>query len=110
LATAEVVAERYDVSRQAQDEYALSSQQRTAAAQEAGRFDDEIVPLPTTKVVVDKETKETSRQDVTLEADEGNGPSTTLESLGGLDPVLDPSVAPKAPRVTAGEPSPLPER
>src|SRR5699024_1210510 len=51
LATAEVVAERYDVSRQAQDEYALSSQQRTAAAQEAGRFDDEIVPLPTTKVV-----------------------------------------------------------
>src|SRR5699024_8092743 len=56
LATAEVVDERYDVSRQAQDEYALSSQQRTAAAQEAGRFDDEIVPLPTTKVVVDKET------------------------------------------------------
>src|SRR5699024_1094902 len=107
LAAAEVDAERYDVSRQAQDEYALSSQQRTAAAQEAGRFDDEIVPLPTTKVVVDKATKETSRQDITLEADEGNRPSTTLESLAGLDPGLDPGVASKVPSARAGKASQL---
>ncbi|MGO1291015.1 MAG: acetyl-CoA C-acyltransferase [Brevibacterium linens] len=107
LATAEVVAERYGVSREAQDEYSLSSQQRTAAAQEAGRFDDEIVPLPTTKVVVDKETKETSRQDVLLEADEGNRPSTTLDSLAGLNPVLEPGVASKVPSITAGNASQL---
>ena len=107
LATAEVVAERYGISREAQDEYSLSSQQRTAAAQEAGRFDAEIVPLPTTKVVVDKETKETSRQDVVLEADEGNRPSTTLESLAGLNPVLDPGVASKVPSITAGNASQL---
>src|SRR5699024_3118488 len=77
LETAEVVARRYDVSREVQDEYALASQQRTAAAQEAGRFDDEIVPLPTTKQVKDKETEETWTEEVTLEQDEGNRPSTT---------------------------------
>ena len=107
LATAEVVAERYGVSREAQDEYSLSSQQRTAAAQEAGRFDAEIVALPTTKVVVDKATKETSRQDVVLDADEGNRPATTLESLAGLNPVLEPGVASKVPSITAGNASQL---
>ncbi len=88
LDTAEVVAKRYKVSREAQDEYALSSQQRTAAAQEAGKFDDEIVPLPTTMGVKDKETGEISTQEVTLEKDEGNRPQTTLEGLQGLDPVM----------------------
>src|SRR5699024_1497461 len=65
----------------------LASQQRTAAAQEAGRFDDEIVPLPTTKQVKDKKTEETWTEEVTLEQDEGNRPSTTLEGLSGLKPV-----------------------
>ena len=107
LHTAEVVAERYGVSREAQDEYALSSQQRTAAAQEAGRFDQEIVPLTSTKIVVDKETGESSEVEVTLEKDEGNRPSTTLESLQGLNPVLDPGVASKVPTITAGNASQL---
>ena len=85
--TAEVVAGRYKVSREAQDEYALQSQRRTAAGQDAGRFDDEIVPLPSSKGVMDKETKENSFQDIVLEKDEGNRPSTTLEGLAGLKPV-----------------------
>ena len=88
LETAEIVAQRYGVSREAQDEYSLQSQQRTAAAQEAGLYADEIVPLPTRKVVVDKVTGETSQQDVTLELDEGNRPGTTIENLSGLRPVL----------------------
>ena len=87
--TAEVVANRYNVSREAQDEYALQSQQRTAAGQEAGRFDDEIVPLPSNMGVMDKETKEISFKDVTLEKDEGNRPTTTLEGLAGLNPVRE---------------------
>ncbi|WP_296762212.1 acetyl-CoA C-acyltransferase [Sediminimonas sp.] len=87
LETAEVVARRYNISRDAQDEYSLRSQQRTAAGQEAGRFDDEIVPLPTTMLVQDRETKEISRREVTLEKDEGNRPSTTLEGLQSLNPV-----------------------
>ncbi|MCH7929331.1 MAG: acetyl-CoA C-acyltransferase [Proteobacteria bacterium] len=87
IETADIVAERYAISREAQDEYALISEQRTAAAQDAGRFDDEIVPLPTVKQVVDKETGETSQQDVTLEQDESNRPGTTLEDLAGLEPV-----------------------
>ncbi|MTJ04578.1 MAG: acetyl-CoA C-acyltransferase [Sediminimonas qiaohouensis] len=87
LETAEMVAQRYGVSRDAQDEYALQSQQRTAAAQEAGRFDNEIVPLPTTMLVQDRETKEISRREVTLEQDEGNRPSTTLDGLQSLQPV-----------------------
>jgi acetyl-CoA C-acetyltransferase len=87
--TAEVVAKRYDISRDAQDEYALQSQQRTAAGQEAGRFDAEIVPLPSNKGVMNKETKEISFEDVVLEKDEGNRPSTTLEGLAGLNPVRD---------------------
>ncbi|MGH1373451.1 MAG: acetyl-CoA C-acyltransferase [Cellvibrionaceae bacterium] len=89
LDTAEIVANRYNVSRDAQDEYALQSQQRTAAAQEAGKFDDEIVPVTTTKLVMNKETGETSEEQVTLSKDEGNRPSTTLESLGGLNAVRD---------------------
>lgn len=89
LQTAEYVSKKYNISRESQDEYALSSQQRTAAAQEAGYFDDEIVPLPTTKAVFDKETKEVSYEDVTLDKDEGNRPSTTLENLQGLPPVIE---------------------
>ncbi|WP_372749185.1 acetyl-CoA C-acyltransferase [Litorivivens sp.] len=89
LDTAEVVANRYNVSRDAQDEYALQSQQRTAAAQEAGKFDDEIVPVTATKLVMNKETGETSEEQVTLTKDEGNRPSTTLESLQGLKAVRD---------------------
>jgi acetyl-CoA C-acetyltransferase len=87
--TAEVVAKRYGVSREAQDEYALQSQQRTAAGQEAGRFNDEIVPLPSTKGVMNKETKDISFEDVVLEKDEGNRPSTTLEGLAALNPVRE---------------------
>jgi acetyl-CoA C-acetyltransferase len=87
--TAEVVASRYSISRDAQDEYALQSQQRTAAGQEAGKFDDEIVPLPSNMGIMDKETKEISFRDVTLEKDEGNRPTTTLEGLAGLKPVRD---------------------
>ncbi len=85
--TAEVVAQRYSVSRDDQDAYALVSQQRTAAAQEAGRFDEEIVPLTTTKLVTNKQTGETSDEEVTLTQDEGNRPGTTLEGLAGLTPV-----------------------
>ncbi|GAB3675664.1 acetyl-CoA C-acyltransferase [Salinisphaera aquimarina] len=88
LETAEVVAARYNISRDAQDEYAYQSQMRTAAAQEAGRFNDEIVPLTTIKKVQDKETGEISEQEVTLDKDEGNRPSTTLEGLQGLKPVF----------------------
>ena len=87
IETAEVVAERYGVSRQAQDEYAAQSQARTAAAQEAGKFDDEIVPLASIMTVKNRETGEISSQDVTLEKDEGNRPGTTGENLAGLKPV-----------------------
>ena len=83
--TAKIVATRYAVSREAQDAYALVSQQRTAAAQEAGRFDEEIVPLSTTKLVTNKQTGETSDEEVTLTRDEGNRPGTTLEGLAGLE-------------------------
>lgn len=88
LETAEVVAQRYNISRDAQDEYAYQSQMRTAAAQEAGRFDDEIVPLTTVKKIQDKETGEISEEEVTLAKDEGNRPSTTLEGLQSLKPVF----------------------
>jgi acetyl-CoA C-acetyltransferase len=87
--TAEVVAKRYNISRDAQDEYALQSQQRTAAGQEAGKFDDEIVPMTANKGVMDKETKEISFEDVTLEKDEGNRPGTNLEGLSSLNPVRE---------------------
>ena len=87
--TAEVVANRYNVSREKQDEYALQSQQRTAAGQEAGKFDDEIVPLPSNMGVMDRETKEISFHDVVLDKDEGNRPTTNLEGLAGLKPVRE---------------------
>lgn len=89
LYTAENVARKFNIGREAQDLYALESQRRTAAAQEAGRFDDEIVPIATTMAVVDRETKEVSYKDVVLAKDEGNRPDTTLESLQALKPVVD---------------------
>ncbi|MBI1847182.1 MAG: acetyl-CoA C-acyltransferase [Candidatus Rokubacteria bacterium] len=85
--TAEVVAKRYYVTREAQDEYALVSQQRTAAGQKAGRFAREIVPITVTKLVQDKSTGETREETVTLDRDEGNRPDTTLEGLAKLAPV-----------------------
>ena len=87
IETAEIVSERYGISREAQDEYALQSQMRVAAAQEAGLFNDEIAPFATRMAVFNKETKETTYQDVVLDRDECNRPSTTLESLQGLAPV-----------------------
>ncbi len=89
LQTAELVSRKYKVSREAQDEYALSSQMRTAAAQEAGRFDAEIVPITATQMLVDRETKAVSYREVTLSKDEGNRPETTLESLQSLKPVIE---------------------
>ncbi|HCP00234.1 MAG: acetyl-CoA C-acyltransferase [Alphaproteobacteria bacterium] len=89
LDTAETVANRYDVSRKRQDDYALSSQMRTAAAQQAGRFDDEIIPVETTMLVKDRETGEVSEQAVTLNRDECNRPATNAESLAGLDAVRE---------------------
>ena len=88
LETAEVVARRYGISRDRQDEYALQSQQRTSAAQEAGRFDAEIVPMTTTMQVVDKATGQASAREVTLSKDEGNRADTTLEGLKALKPVF----------------------
>ena len=88
LQTAEVVAQRYKVSREAQDEYGLQSQRRTALAQQAGRFDQEILPLSAEKVVTDKATGATSRQKVTLDRDEGNRPDTNIEGLAALKPVI----------------------
>ncbi|WP_420406381.1 acetyl-CoA C-acyltransferase [Nisaea sp.] len=87
IETADTVASRYGVSRDAQDSYALKSQQRTAAAQEAGRFDDEIVPITVEKLVKDKESGEVSRETVTLTQDECNRPGTTLDGLASLQPV-----------------------
>ena len=102
LQTAETVAQRYGISRERQDEYALSSQQRTAAAQEAGKFDDEIVPVSTVMKVQNKETGEISDKDVTINKDEGNRPETTLEGLGSLKPVMGEGTT-----ITAGNASQL---
>ncbi len=88
LETAEIVADRYEISRERQDEYALQSQQRTARAQAEGRFDAEIVPLPSVMKVLDKETGETRDKPVTLKRDEGNRTDTTLEGLTALKPVF----------------------
>ena len=88
IGTAEVVAKRYNISREYQDEYSLQSQQRTAAAQAAGKFDDEIVACNATMAVVDKETKEVSYKDVTADKDDCNRPDTTLEGLASLKPVM----------------------
>ena len=102
LQTAEVVAKRYGVSRDAQDEYGFQSQMRTAAAQGAGKFDDEIVPVTATMAITDKETKEVSYKEVTLAKDEGNRADTTLEGLKALKPVLGPDL-----NITAGNASQL---
>jgi len=88
IETAEIVAERYSVSRESQDEFALLSQQRTAAAQQAGRYDDEIVPLETTWKKVDKETREESFEQVVAARDDCNRPDTTLDGLASLQPVF----------------------
>ncbi|MGO4824249.1 acetyl-CoA C-acyltransferase [Cupriavidus sp. 2KB_15] len=88
LETAEIVAARYGVSREAQDAYALQSQQRTAAAQEAGRFDTEIAPMSATMLVTDKESGAVSEKQITLRKDEGNRPGTTLADLQALKPVF----------------------
>jgi len=92
LSTAEIVAQRYKVAREKQDEYAVASQQRTAAAQAAGKFADEIVPFPTKMEVTDKATGQTSLQEVTLSRDEGNRPGTTLEQLAALPSVTNGSI------------------
>ncbi len=108
IETAEVVAERYGISRDAQDEYSYQSQMRTAAAQEAGAFDDEIVPMTTVKAVFNKETKETTHEEVTLKQDEGNRSSTTLEGLGSLEPVFrDGQFVKEGRHITAGNASQL---
>jgi len=101
LQTAEVVADRYGITRETMDEYGLQSQQRTAAGQQAGYFDDEIVPITTNMAVVNKETKEMSFHEVTLEKDEGNRPETTLDGLSGLKTVIEGGT------ITAGNASQL---
>jgi acetyl-CoA C-acetyltransferase len=108
IETAETVAARYGVSREAQDEYALRSQQRTAAAQQAGRFDDEIVALPSTMLVADRNTGEVSRKAVTLGRDEGNRPDTNLDGLAALKPVFKDGLTIKEGQyITAGNASQL---
>jgi acetyl-CoA C-acetyltransferase len=101
IETADIVAERYGVSRETQDAFALESQRRTAAAQQARRFDQEIVPLPSTKKNVNKDTKEETFEQVTLTKDEGNRPDTTPEGLAALKPVREGGY------VTAGNASQL---
>ena len=89
LLTAEYVVNKFKISRELQDEYALQSQMRTADGQAAGKFDDEIVPISATRAIKDKETGEISFSDVTLSKDEGNRPQTTIEGLAGLNPVIE---------------------
>lgn len=89
LLTAEYVVTKFGITREAQDEYALQSQMRTAAGQKAGVFDDEIVPISATRAIKDRETGAISYLDVTLEKDEGNRPQTTLEGLANLTPVIE---------------------
>ncbi len=100
--TADIVADRYGISREKQDEYSLQSQQRTAAAQTEGKFNNEIIPVSTKMDVINKETKEVSVQDVTVDKDECNRPQTTLESLASLMPVMGPDKY-----ITAGNASQL---
>ena len=102
IGTAEVVAKRYGISREAQDAYSFQSQQRTAAAQAAGKFDDEIVACAATMAIVDKETKEVSYKEVTADRDDCNRPDTTLEGLASLKPVMG-----EGNTVTAGNASQL---
>lgn len=101
LKTAEYVANKYSVSRETMDEYALASQQRTAEAQAKGLFDAEIVPICASQKLVNKETKEVTFADVTISKDEGNRPETTLEGLQSLKPVIDDGT------ITAGNASQL---
>ena len=108
LETAELVAARYKVSREAQDEYALRSQQRTAAAQQAGAFDMEIAPMTSVMLVQDRNTGEISKKSVTLSKDEGNRPETNLEGLSALKPVFKDGQQVKEGRfITAGNASQL---
>jgi acetyl-CoA C-acetyltransferase len=102
LQTADTVARRYNVSRETQDEYSLQSQQRVAAAQAAGRFDAEIVPMPSWKFTEDKATGAVTEELVMLAKDEGNRPDTTMEGLSSLKGVLD-----KTSSITAGNSSQL---
>jgi len=101
--TAECVANRYNVSRETQDEIAFESQTRTAAAQEAGKFVDEIIPMDTKMMLMNKETGESKEVDYTVDKDECNRPGTTLEGLAALKPVFDPENG----SVTAGNSSQL---
>ncbi len=101
LETAEYVAKKYAITRDQMDEYSLQSQQRTAHAQQAGLFEQEIVPIKTSKSIYNKETKETTYQEVTLNKDEGNRPSTQLEDLISLKPVIEGGT------ITAGNASQL---
>ena len=87
IETADIVAKRYNITRESQDEYSLQSQQRTAAAQDAGYYENEIVPMDTKMKIIDKETGEESIIDYTVDRDECNRPQTTLEGLAGLPPV-----------------------
>jgi acetyl-CoA C-acetyltransferase len=108
IETAEIVAKKYGVSREAQDEFALTSQLRTANAHKAGRFSEELVPMPSRKAVVDKATGETSFEDVTLIHDEGFRADTTLEGLAKLKPVFaDGEVVKAGEYITAGNASQL---
>jgi len=108
IETAEVVAERYGISREAQDRFAALSQQRAAAAQEAGKFDDEIVPITVTKALFDKEGNETGKEEVTLAKDEGIRAGTTYEALAGLKPVFKNGlVIQEGKHITAGNASQL---
>jgi len=102
IQTADIVASRYNISREAQDEYSLISQQRTAAGQEAGHFDDEIVPMNTIMKVMNKETGEISEQAAVASKDDCNRPTTTIEGLNGLKPIMGPDAF-----ITAGNASQL---
>ncbi len=108
IETAEIVADRYKISRDAQDEYSYQSQMRTAAAQQAGKFNDEIVPLASVMKLVNKETGETNEVPMNLDKDEGNRPTTTLEGLRGLQPVFkNGQVIKEGKHITAGNASQL---
>jgi acetyl-CoA C-acetyltransferase len=108
IETAEIVSERYQIPRDRQDEYALQSQRRTAEAQAAGRFNDEVVPLPSTMVFQDKDSGAITRRDVNLAKDEGNRPDTTSQGLSGLKPVFQNGQQVKEGRfITAGNASQL---
>src|SRR5260221_9771772 len=101
IETADTVAQRYQVTREAQDDFALMSQQRTAAAQKAGRFDTEIAPMKSLKLMTDKDSGKTWTEEVTLAKDEGNRPDTSRDGLASLKPVRDGGY------VTAGNASQL---